>query len=186
MDAGCWMLLKSKRCATLAIGLRIVEEGIHAHAKMIRRRGDEPEDEDSSSGEEDAFSALSRKTKKRQKSGSDNQPSSGDRSTGTSSGNKKLSPAKAKKLLPVALTSSMKRHHKPNEIRKAKMDALLQELEAEKNKMPKEHRFVPEKKGSFVEPSEEHLTTNIFVGNLAPSITEYVQKVVPSGLHSPE
>ena len=52
------------------------------------------------------------------------------------------------------------------------MDALLQELEAEKHR---EHdRFVPEKKGSFVEPSEEHLTTNIFVGNLAPSITEYV------------
>jgi U2-associated protein SR140 len=26
--------------------------------------------------------------------------------------------------------------------------------------------------GSFVQPGEEHLTTNIFAGNLAPSITE--------------
>ena len=67
----------------------------------------------------------------------------------------------------------MKRHHKPNDDRKAKMDALLEELEAEKDKVSKgPHRFVPEKKGSFVDPSEEHLTTNIFVGNLAPSITE--------------
>jgi len=32
--------------------------------------------------------------------------------------------------------------------------------------------FVPQKKGSFVEEGEEHLTTNIFVGNLAPSVTE--------------
>lgn len=79
-------------------------------------------------------------------------------------------------ILPVSITSSMKRHHKPNDVRKAKMDALLQELEAEKNKVDKvskdSHRFVPDKKGSFVDPAEEHLTTNIFVGNLAPSITE--------------
>jgi hypothetical protein len=67
----------------------------------------------------------------------------------------------------------MKRHHKPNDDRKAKMDALLQELEAEKQKVSMEpSRFIPEKKGSFVDPAEEHSTTNIFVGNLAPSITE--------------
>jgi len=53
------------------------------------------------------------------------------------------------------------------------MDALLQELEAEKDQIPKKtKRFVPEKKGSFVDPEEEHLTTNLFVGNLAPSIAE--------------
>ena len=53
------------------------------------------------------------------------------------------------------------------------MDALLQELEAEKDQIPKKRKqFVPEKKGSFVAPGEEHLTTNLFVGNLAPSIAE--------------
>ena len=53
------------------------------------------------------------------------------------------------------------------------MDALLQELSAEQKSTPKERqKFVPEKKGSYVDPAEEHLTTNIFVGNLAPSITE--------------
>lgn len=74
----------------------------------------------------------------------------------------------------LSVTSSMKRHHKPSDSRKAKMDALIQELEAEKDQqIPKKtRRFVPEKKGSFVDPGEEHLTTNIFVGNLAPSIAE--------------
>jgi RNA recognition motif-containing protein len=69
------------------------------------------------------------------------------------------------------------------------MDALLQELEAEKNSKRSSSnnsqfnqynnnndqrggQFVPEKKGSFVEPGEEKLTSNLFVGNLAPSITE--------------
>lgn len=49
------------------------------------------------------------------------------------------------------------------------MDALLQELEAEKTKNPiaptdRGRGFVPDKKGSFVDPGDEHLTTNIFVG----------------------
>ena len=57
--------------------------------------------------------------------------------------------------------------------RKAKMDSLIMELEAEKQKVkPESRRFVPDKRGSFCEPGEEHLTTNIFVGNLAPTITE--------------
>jgi hypothetical protein len=131
---------------------------------MIRRRGQDPGEESSSSEDEDAFSALSRKNAKRAKSDdSDIQPSTGS--------NKPKAPPQSLKL-PVSLTSSMKRHHKPNDVRKAKMDALLQELEAEK-RIPREPRkFVPEKKGSFVEPEEEHLTTNIFVGNLAPSVTE--------------
>jgi len=73
----------------------------------------------------------------------------------------------------TSITSSMKRHHKPSDIRKAKMDALLQELEAEKDEIPRNSkRFVPEKKGSFVVAGEEHLTSNLFVGNLAPSIAE--------------
>jgi len=129
---------------------------------MIRRRGQQPEEE-SSSEEEDAFAALSKRAKR-------------PRSESHSSSHKSHpgEPSKTKKMaLPVAITSSMKRHHKPNDDRKAKMDALLQELEADKQKVAKEpYRFVPDKKGSFVDPSEEHLTTNIFVGNLAPSITE--------------
>jgi hypothetical protein len=131
---------------------------------MIRRRGEGPSEE-SSSDEEDAFSEMTRKNSKRSKTDSTKPSSNGG------GGFIKVLP-KPKKL-PAVLTSSMKRHHKPSDTRKAKMDALLQELEAEKNRIPREqHKFVPEKKGSFVEASEEHLTTNIFVGNLAPSVTE--------------
>ena len=131
---------------------------------MIRRRGQAPSQE-SSSDEEDAFAALSRKGAKRAKT-SASKPIQNAAST------KKKAEPKPQKL-PISLTSSMKRHHKPSDQRRAKMDALLKELEAEKNKLPKDqHRFVPDKKGSFVDPSEEHLTTNIFVGNLAPSVTE--------------
>lgn len=51
------------------------------------------------------------------------------------------------------------------------MDALLKELEAEKLQA---REPVPDhsKKGWFVEPHEEHSTTNIFVRNLAPDISE--------------
>ena len=50
------------------------------------------------------------------------------------------------------------------------MDALLQELEQVDAKPPPTR--VPHKKGSFVEPGQEHTTTNLFVGNLAPTLTE--------------
>lgn len=137
---------------------------------MIRRRGQQPEEE-SSSEEDDAFAALSQKANKRLRV-----ESQGDASNSQSDPNTTTASTSPKIILPVSITSSMKRHHKPNDDRKAKMDALLQELEAEKQKVERTgkdaHRFVPEKKGSFVDPSEEHLTTNIFVGNLAPSITE--------------
>ena len=165
---------------------------------MIRRRGCEQSREASSSEEEeDAFSALSRKSSKRQKKGANKQQqqarasgtaeatqTAGDAAKFTSSSlvalnmpGDKPEPSDAdegngqRRML--SLTSSMKRHHKPSDLRKAKMDALLEELEAEKKRAPsKPDRFVPEKKGSFVEPSEAHLTTNIFVGNLDPSIGE--------------
>ena len=142
---------------------------------MIRRRGQTPEEE-SSSEEEDAFSALARRrANKRSKLGpsdtaikSNSPPRKEEKQTPSQQKN----PAVSLKL-PVSLTSSMKRHHKTNDSRKAKMDALLQELSAEQKSTPKERqKFVPEKKGSYVDPAEEHLTTNIFVGNLAPSITE--------------
>lgn len=60
------------------------------------------------------------------------------------------------------------------------MDALLQELEQEKKHVDKKHgnrgdrdrHFVPAKKGSYVQAGEEGTTTNLFVGNLAPTLTE--------------
>ena len=70
-------------------------------------------------------------------------------------------------VLPASTTSSMKRHHVTNnDTRKAKMDAVLLELQAEESRRPpvsaqdRGRGFVPEKKGSFVEAGEEHLTTN--------------------------
>ena len=159
---------------------------------MIRRRGHGHEDDDSSSSdEEDAFSALSKKGNAKKKA-KKSEPISSATSSDTndrkiavvkaeSSGSKSTADARESHLssvplkAPISLTSSMKRHHKPSDARKAKMDALLQELEAEKDQIPKKRRaFVPEKKGSFVAPGEEHLTTNLFVGNLSPSITEEV------------
>lgn len=148
---------------------------------MIRRRGQEAE-EDSSSEEEDAFTALSRKKGKGAKRKKiDSGPSAAPASSlppkksnvilstnpfmESSSADPKVAAAKTA-TLPVAVTSSMKRHHKPNDTRKAKMDALLLELEIEKGKQKNRdpNRFIPEKKGSFVQPGEEKLTSNLFVG----------------------
>jgi hypothetical protein len=149
---------------------------------MIRRRGQEPEENSSSSDEDDVFSALSSKNKK-QNDAKRSKLSITPSSIGSSRRNDQkqdLAPTNATESslkLPVTLTSSMKRHHKTSDTRKAKMDALLLELAAEQKKLPagdssRYNKFVPEKKGSFIDPGEEHLTTNIFVGNLAPSITE--------------
>ena len=80
--------------------------------------------------------------------------------------------------LPLSTTSSMKRHHKEmSGSRKAKMDALLQELEHDKHRDSStrhrdRQRGPPMKKGSYVEPGQEHITTNLFVGNLATTLTE--------------
>lgn len=60
------------------------------------------------------------------------------------------------------------------------MDALLIEVEADKKYLEtsgssgaSRDRFAPSKKGSYCESTEEEmLTTNVFVGNLDPSITE--------------
>ena len=159
---------------------------------MIRRRGYEVDEESSSDDEEDAFSALSKKAnpKKKAKAATcktniaDSQGSSKEKvvknedSSGSKSTSAVRESASQPMRTPIAITSSMKRHHKPSDARKAKMDALLQELESEKDQIPKKsRRFIPEKKGSFVEPGEEHLTSNLFVGNLAPSIAEEVNKL---------
>ena len=150
---------------------------------MIRRRGHQ-EEEESSSDEEDAFSALSKKgnAKKKAKTSAPSSNPTNDNVPNTKSSQETKSTPKAASQLPsgapISITSSMKRHHKPSDARKAKMDALIQELEAEKDQIPKKSkRFVPEKKGSFVAPGEEHLTTNLFVGNLAPSIAEEVNSL---------
>lgn len=149
---------------------------------MIRRRGQPTREDSSSSDEEDAFSALTRKRgAKRSKVEQTDDDRLGTISAATSGTNgdivqPNVAPGPA---LPVPLTSSMKRHHKPSDTRKAKMDALLEELAAEQKDRPPETssrhaRFVPEKKGSYVDPGEENVTTNMFVGNLAPTVTEYV------------
>ena len=136
---------------------------------MIRRRGQQ-EEEESSSDEEDAFSALGSKSKKPRLNAKPSLPPKAqqEETAETSKNAQQIA-------LPKSITSSMKRHHYSNENRKAKMDALLQELEAEKSnhrRQQERQRFVPDKKGSFVDPSEEKSTSNIFVGNLCPSITE--------------
>ena len=95
--------------------------------------------------------------------------------------------------LPSTETSSNKRHHHANASRQAKMDALLQELQSTKPSDPATSkgedygsiyaheasyhgdgydRPPPQKMGSYVEPGQEHLTSNMFVGNLSPETTE--------------
>ena len=153
-------------------------------------------DESSSDDEEDAFAALSQNANRKKKTKISPSPHSaasvidtGDNKRKTAAVNtddsgSKSAPAVREstssasqpfRLPKTSITFSMKRHHKPSDIRKAKMDALLRELEAEKDQIPQNSkRFVPEKKGSFVVAGEEHLTSNLFVGNLAPSIAEEV------------
>lgn len=138
---------------------------------MIRRRGGAPlEEESSSDDEEDAFSALSSGNKAKAPPAAKPKPAVATAPTN----NNPASSTQPPSSLPVSNTSSMKRHHGMSDSRKAKMDALLQELQEDDYTGRARHRqaFVPDKKGSFVQPGEEHLTTNIFVGNLAPSITE--------------
>ena len=84
-------------------------------------------------------------------------------------------------------TSSNKRHHHLSAERKSKMDAMLSELQSSQptdltasssNDRQEDYGFIddegyrPNKMGSYVEPGQEHLTTNIFVGNLDPCTTE--------------
>lgn len=152
---------------------------------------------ESSSDEEDAFAAMSKRRSKKDSTKQPTKTSLSQQEQKKQDENKNEKTTAKTIVLPASTTSSMKRHHlTTNESRKAKMDALLLELEAEKqfhSNHPNSNRnsnggsnnsgfddhqnnkkggFVPDKKGSFVDPGEEHLTTNIFVANLAPSITE--------------
>jgi hypothetical protein len=154
---------------------------------MMRHRSGPPApqpSEDGSSSEDDAFSALSRKRKK-----GDNAKNVAAKRTNTTTASSEPLTATATTVNEppaplVAKTSSTKRHHgELSDARKAKMDALLLELEAEtraNGATLKDHpsqrrqRGATEQRsrGSFVDPGDELLTTNIFVGNMAPSTTE--------------
>lgn len=162
--------------------------------KPIRGFGD---DGSSSSDSDDAgFAAISKKTsgKKRPRSSSGvaNNPSA-NRSNEKKDDNDGDNYVTAS-ALPTTETSSNKRHHHANASRQAKMDALLEELQSTKptdpsTSTPSEDvgsiyahetsyygdgydRPPPQKMGSYVEPGQEHLTTNIFVGNLDACTTE--------------
>ena len=59
------------------------------------------------------------------------------------------------------------------------MDVFLSELQEAEDQIlcnrptqQYEKEFIPEKRGSFVEDGEEFSTTNMFVANLSPSVTE--------------
>lgn len=154
----------------------------------MRRRGGPPQNagggdgDDSASSDDDIFTKLARKNSKKKKAAamakSVEQPSELGISpavVGASTGSASTATEAA---LPLTTTSSMKRHHKEmSGTRKRKMDSLLQELEQEKkqitNRRGSDHRdFVPVKKGSFVQAGEEGTTTNIFIGNLSPTLSE--------------
>ena len=144
---------------------------------MIRRRGAVEEERESSSEEEDAFSALSRKSHKNKKKQRVEQETDEKTTTTASAKQSEASSnaldSSAKPIVP-STTSSMKRHHGAmSDTRKRKMDALIHELKRKPyNSEPSQSAYVPDKKGSYVQPGEEKFTTNIFVGNLSPSLTE--------------
>ena len=129
---------------------------------MIRRRA-APQEDSSDEDDVDMFAKLPKE-----------QPISGAaRSLSTAPSNEN---SQGHSSIPVisSMTSSMKRHHIAlSNTRKKQMDALIQELETEKSAVLGEPRgLVPDKRGSYVEPEDEHRTTNLFVGNLAPTLTE--------------
>ncbi|KAL7543998.1 hypothetical protein ACHAXR_013427 [Thalassiosira sp. AJA248-18] len=153
----------------------------------------------SSDSDNDAFASISKRKKPRISSfgggGNDNPPLSTadgkDDGDGNHDGDTTSSSAATGNPPAAVETSSNKRHHHVNAARQAKMDALLQELQTAKPSEPSTDRgedygnslygdndfyghgnFAPHKKGSYVEPGMEHLTTNLFVGNLDPMTTE--------------
>ena len=151
---------------------------------MMRHRSGPLPDPSSSSEEEDVFSALSRKRKGSKSTISDSSSIKKKANRSVIPGEKlddsKEDAQPPAKVAAVVNTSSTKRHHgEVSDARKAKMDALLLELETEKKRAATEQprsRAAPDRnhqaRGSFVDPGDELLTTNIFVGNLATSITE--------------
>jgi hypothetical protein len=148
---------------------------IHRSAKAVASSSSDEDNED------DAFTALSKKQKKVPGKSSTNDDSSGITN--------KNGDTTATGVATAADTCSNKRHFHMSSERAAKMDALLKELEYDASLETTDSTnttasavtssdhfyndgFVPNKKGSFVEAGEEYSTTNIFVGNLDPSVTE--------------
>lgn len=93
-------------------------------------------------------------------------------------------PKKKKRPAPkiqFSTLSSNKRHHgaKSSE-RQLKMDAVLEELKMAKIPSTNNSTARPSthsnrtSTGSFVDPEHEHTTTNVFVGNLPPTVNESV------------
>lgn len=182
---GAKILLDSSPCTTICT--MVVRRG-----KPLKGFGDCSSSSDSDDG---GFAAISNKKggQKRPRTTSSsvviNNPSANNEKNNDDATNKPTTSA-----LPSTETSSNKRHHHANASRQAKMDALLQELQSTKPTDPATSsqaedygsiyaheasyygdgydRPPPQKMGSFVEPGQEHLTSNIFVGNLHPSTTE--------------
>jgi hypothetical protein len=164
-------------------------------------------DEDSSDDDDDAFTALSRKKRKGELTSKDTMSKKPSIDNDTT---QRMAPPevdningtipKQPMVVVTQTSSSAKRHHgEVSDARKAKMDAILLELEAEtsnrfSNPMETSHGNNHQHRsrcynsnmeeqqqqqqqqhrtgGSYVDPGDEEITTNIFVGNLAPSITE--------------
>ena len=163
------------------------------HARGDPSANEEDDASSSSLDEEDAFAAFSTKKRKKQKQTTKKGGSSGPKMVKLEDSNEKPTSMNAtaavvdvydkskQAILPISNTSSTKRHHGAiSDTRQAKMDAILLELEAEKGRVHSSgasaarggSQNTARKKGSFVDDGDEHITTNIFVGNLAPSITE--------------
>lgn len=143
---------------------------------------DPKRNEEESSDDDDAFTALSRKRPRAQPPVSEEEAVSKRALDGDASDHHRSREEVGDPKRPVAQTSSTKRHHGAvSDARKAKMDAILLELEAETTSTLASTNGKPYRRtqsqssrtgGSFVDPGDEHCTTNIFVGNLAPNITE--------------
>ena len=149
----------------------------------------------SSSDSDDGFAAISKKRKRSGSIGINKIKASLDSTTPLQKDEiiDDTAANAAKSTLPSTETSSNKRHHHANASRQAKMDELLQELQSTKPTDPATSkaedygsiyaheasyhgdgydRPPPQKMGSYVEPGQEHLTSNMFVGNLSPETTE--------------
>jgi hypothetical protein len=163
--------------------------------KMVKRRPIKGFDDASSSDEEDAFASLNKGKKRPIASLSNTQQDELTRADSSTSHD-----AKKSSQLPITATetSSNKRHHHKSAERKSKMDAMLADLQSSQpldltshssahDQREKDYQdygpieddpyntsygYKPQKLGSYVEPGQEHLTTNIFVGNLDPCTTE--------------
>mmetsp|Transcript_7164 Transcript_7164/g.10270 ORF Transcript_7164/g.10270 Transcript_7164/m.10270 type:complete len:223 (+) Transcript_7164:45-713(+) len=166
--------------------------------RLHRGAAPPPNSDSSSDDDDDAFSAMIRKKKKNPSNTTTRNMTTASSTVKISDDGNTSPAARANPDNPSssADTSSNRRHHHVSSARAAKMDALLLELQKTATSSSKNDggiptngasfygpggagmkahiadRPPPEKMGSYVMPGEELLTTNIFVGNLAPITTE--------------